>query len=52
MRFLIDAQLPRKMVGWLSSSGCDAMHTLDLPYGNQTTDAQVILIADQDSFGS
>ena len=47
MKFLIDAQLPRRMVGWLSSAGCDAVHTLDLPEGNRPTDAQVIACADQ-----
>src|SRR4051794_9388767 len=36
------------MSGWLSSAGCDAVHTLDLPDGNRTTDAQVIACADQE----
>jgi hypothetical protein len=48
MKFLIDAQLPRRMVGWLGSAGCDAVHTLDLPDGNRTTDTQVIACADQE----
>jgi predicted nuclease of predicted toxin-antitoxin system len=48
MKFLIDAQLPRRMAGWLSSAGCDALHTLDLPDGNRTTDTQVIDVADRD----
>jgi predicted nuclease of predicted toxin-antitoxin system len=48
MKFLIDAQLPRRMVGWLGSAGCDAVHTLDLPEGNRTTDTQVIACADQE----
>jgi predicted nuclease of predicted toxin-antitoxin system len=48
MKFLIDAQLPRRMVGWLISAGCDAVHTLDLLDGNRTTDAQVITFADQE----
>ena len=42
MKFLIDAQLPRRMTAWLSSAGCDAVHTLDLPDGNRTTDEQVL----------
>ncbi|WP_435008976.1 DUF5615 family PIN-like protein [Tundrisphaera lichenicola] len=42
MRFLIDAQLPRRMVGWLIAGGADAVHTLDLPDGNRTTDTQII----------
>jgi predicted nuclease of predicted toxin-antitoxin system len=48
MKFLIDAQLPRRMAGWLGSAGCDAVHTLDLPDGNRTTDTQLIACADQE----
>jgi predicted nuclease of predicted toxin-antitoxin system len=48
MKFLIDAQLPRRMAGWLVSAGCDAVHTLDLPDGNRTTDEQVIECADRE----
>jgi predicted nuclease of predicted toxin-antitoxin system len=48
MKFLIDAQLPRRMATWLVSAGCDAVHTLDLPDGNRTTDTQVIQVADQE----
>ncbi len=48
MKFLIDAQLPRRMTGWLSSAGCDTLHTLDLPDGNRTTDEQVIDCADRE----
>lgn len=48
MKFLIDAQLPRRMAGWLRSAGCDAVHTLDLPDGNRTTDEQVIERADRE----
>ena len=36
MNFLIDAQLPRRAVGWLTGAGFDAIHTLDLPDGNRT----------------
>jgi predicted nuclease of predicted toxin-antitoxin system len=31
MKFMVDAQLPRKFVIWLSEAGHDALHTLDLP---------------------
>jgi predicted nuclease of predicted toxin-antitoxin system len=48
MKFLIDAQLPRRMVAWLGSAGCDAVHTLDLPDANRTTDEQVIEYADRE----
>jgi predicted nuclease of predicted toxin-antitoxin system len=40
MNFLLDAQLPRRMTAWLITAGCDAVHTLDLPDGNRTTDEQ------------
>jgi predicted nuclease of predicted toxin-antitoxin system len=45
VNFLLDAQLPRRMIGWLTAAGCDAIHTLDLPDGNRTTDQQVIDVA-------
>jgi predicted nuclease of predicted toxin-antitoxin system len=48
MKFLVDAQLPRRLAGWLAAAGCDAIHTLDLPDANRTTDQQVIALADQD----
>jgi predicted nuclease of predicted toxin-antitoxin system len=41
MKFLVDAHLPRRMVRWLSDAGYDALHTLDLPNGNRTTDDQL-----------
>lgn len=46
MKFLVDAQLPRKFCGWLSEAGHDAIHTLDLPEGNRTPDQEVITCAD------
>lgn len=48
MNFLIDAQLPRRMAAWLAAAGCDAVHTLDLPDGNRTTDEQVNDVADRE----
>lgn len=41
MKFLIDAQLPRRLVYRLSDAGHDAIHTLDLPNGNRTTDVEI-----------
>lgn len=41
MKFLIDAQLPRKLCGVLARHGHDAIHTLDLSSGNQTVDASI-----------
>jgi predicted nuclease of predicted toxin-antitoxin system len=48
LNLLIDAHLPRRMISWLTSAGCDAVHTLDLPDGNATTDDQVIRVADRE----
>ena len=48
MRFLVDAQLPRRVVDWLAAAGCDAVHTLDLPNGNRTTDQQILDFADRE----
>ena len=41
MRFLVDAQLPRRLARWLQDKGHDALHTHDLPAGNRTEDADV-----------
>ncbi|HBB97274.1 MAG TPA: hypothetical protein DC054_18000 [Blastocatellia bacterium] len=41
MRFLIDAQLPRRLAIQLRRNGLDAIHTLDLPLGNRTTDLAI-----------
>lgn len=41
MKFLVDAQLPRRLARWLQSNGHDVVHTLDLPNGNATTDVEI-----------
>ena len=41
MTFLIDAQLPRRLVYWLQRQGYEAIHTLDLPNGNCTQDSEI-----------
>lgn len=41
MNFLIDAQLPRRLAQRLREAGHDAIHTLDLPKGNRTTDDEI-----------
>ena len=45
MRFLVDAQLPRRFAAWLRDQGHDAVHTLDLPEGNRTSDAAITALA-------
>ena len=39
MKFLVDAQLPRRLAEQLRSAGHDVVHTLDLPLQNHTPDA-------------
>lgn len=48
MNFLVDAQLPRRMTVWLTAAGCNAIHTLDLPDANRTTDEQTNDVADRE----
>ena len=42
MRFLVDAQLPRRFCLWFEAAGHDALHTLDLSKGNLTPDDEII----------
>ena len=49
MKFLVDAQLPRRFCDWLRQEGHDAMHTLDLDLSNRTPDYEIIRIADRDA---
>jgi len=42
MKFLIDAQLPRRLAHQLRVAGFETTHTLDLPQGNRTTDQVLI----------
>lgn len=48
MKFLVDAQLPRRLCAWLAAAGHDALHTLDLPQRNRTTDEEIIAVAARD----
>lgn len=42
MNFLIDANLPRRLVRIFQERGHNAVHTLDLPEGNATADAALL----------
>jgi predicted nuclease of predicted toxin-antitoxin system len=46
MKFLVDAQLPRRLVHQLREAGHDAIHTLDLPHKNRTTDAEILDVSE------
>jgi predicted nuclease of predicted toxin-antitoxin system len=41
MNFIVDAQLPRKLILLLREAGHDALHILDLPSRNRTSDAEI-----------
>lgn len=48
MRFLVDAQLPRRLALQLTDAGHDALHTLDLPAQNCTDDEVLRELAERD----
>lgn len=48
MKFLVDAQLPRRFARWLRARGFDAIHTLEMPEANATPDEKVIERADRE----
>ncbi len=41
MKFPVYAQLPRRLARWMRDAGFDAIHTLELPSGNSTSDAEI-----------
>ena len=41
MKFLVDAQLPRRLAIRLREHGHDAVHTFDLPRRNATSDNEI-----------
>jgi len=48
MKFLVDAQLPRRFCVWLAETGHDALHTLDLPQGNRASDNEILDVAESE----
>ena len=49
MNFLIDANLPRRLVRVFQGRGHDAVHTLDLPDGNATADSALLDYSEQNN---
>lgn len=47
MNFLIDANLPHRLVNIFQEHGHDAIHTLDLPQGNSTSDIMLLDYSDK-----
>ena len=48
MKFLVDAQLPRRLALWLQQRGHDVIHTLDLAQQNRIPDPFLLARANQD----
>jgi len=48
MKFIVDAQLPKRFCGWLTAEGHDAKHTLDLPLRNCTPDNDILDLAEKE----
>ncbi|MBP9884960.1 MAG: DUF5615 family PIN-like protein [Leptospiraceae bacterium] len=44
-KFIIDANLPRRLARWLKEKGYDCIHTLELPEKNLTEDDFVNMIS-------
>ena len=47
MNFLLDANLPRRLVYLFRERGYHAVHTLDLPDGNATEDMAILQYSDK-----
>jgi predicted nuclease of predicted toxin-antitoxin system len=45
MKFVVDAQLPRRLARELAAAGHDAVHTLDFPAANRTPDKEIVALA-------
>jgi len=48
VKFLVDAQLPRRLALWLRQRGHEVVHTLDLAQQNRTPDPFLLARANQD----
>jgi predicted nuclease of predicted toxin-antitoxin system len=48
VKFIIDAQLPAKLAEALTSVGHDAVHTLNLPDKNRSSESNVARLADSE----
>ena len=47
MNFLIDANLPRRLVHLFRERGHQAIHTIELPDGNATVDTALLVYSDE-----
>lgn len=49
MKYIVDAQLPRKLKYWLIECGVEAIHTLDLSEKNETQDISIVQMSKEES---
>lgn len=50
MKFLVDAQLPRRLAVRLRQEGYEVRHTLDLPLRNRTPDSSLSYLSVHDQY--
>ncbi|MCW3123188.1 MAG: hypothetical protein JWQ38_2680 [Flavipsychrobacter sp.] len=50
LKFIVDAQLPKKLADYLNERGINCIHTLDLPDKNATTDSYIKQKAYEEGF--
>ncbi len=50
MKFLIDAQLPPALKFVFLNRGYEAYHTLDLPRQNDTSDQEILVLAEKEGY--
>ena len=48
MKFLVDAQLPKKISLFLNYKGHNSLHTLDLPNKNKSKDSELNLLSSEE----
>jgi predicted nuclease of predicted toxin-antitoxin system len=49
MKFLIDANLPERMIDWIVAAGHDAVHVISLPNQDRSTDIEIAMWAETES---
>ena len=49
MEFIVDAQLPKSLSALLNELGVDAIHTIDLPEKNRTSDSVISKLATEEN---
>ena len=47
-KFILDAQLPRRLKDLFAEFGFEAIHTLDLPRGNRMKDIEIVEVSEKE----